>query len=191
MTDIYRDGGIYEELEYGAPGISKGIVFARSICQTFLFSKSKVLCIGCGCGYEVLEYMNYGHDAYGTEMHEIDVPALKGRIYNAVVPNLPFKDLEFDFLHCTEVLEHIAPEETNAFLVECRRVASRAMFSIADSMDSWKTHTNLQSPVWWVTEMMRAGYKVKNFQWFPDVICFSKNIAFPIHYHQGYLLKCE
>lgn len=189
--DKYREGGIYEEIEYGAPAISKGIQFARHTCQSGLTKGSKVLCIGCGCGWELLEYLNHGHDAYGTEMHNIDVPALKGRVIAAAVPNLPFKDNEFDLIHCTEVLEHIRTEETESFLKECRRVAKKALFSIADSMDTWKTHINLQSPVWWVNEMRRAGYRVKNFQWFPIVNCVYKNMIIPVSYSQGYLIKCE
>jgi len=184
--DTYREGGIYEDAQYGAPYISKGVKFARFMAN-YLSPKSKIVCIGCGNGFEVIEYLNQGHDAYGTELHPIDnVNPLEGRIINAVVPNLPFKDKEFDLLHCTEVLEHIPPEETDAFLQECKRVSTSQFFSIASRLDDYGTHINVQTAGWWLDTFERNKIVIKNFQFRPIVLNMHKDYAFQIYYTEGF-----
>ena len=189
--DTYREGGIYDDAQYGAPYISKGIKFARFM-MPYLAAKSKVVCIGCGNGFEVVEYLNQGHDAYGTELHPIkDVKPLEGRIINAVVPNLPFKDKEFDLLHCTEVLEHIPPEETDAFLQECKRVSTAQFFSIASEPDSYGTHINVQTVDWWIEAFKRNKIVIKNFQFRPIVLNMYGDYAFQIYYGEGFTVYAD
>jgi hypothetical protein len=188
--DTYRDGGVYNELEYGSPYVSKGVKFARHECRS-LEKGSKVLCIGCGCGWEVVEYLLNGHDAFGTEVHSIDIPILSGRIINAAVPNLPFKDNEFDLLHCTEVLEHVPELETDAFLKECKRVAKRHLFSIADIPDDWNTHINLHGASWWIKRFEKAGFYIKHFEWKPVTEVIVGNVFATSSYKHGYKVICN
>jgi len=189
--DRYRDGGIYDDATYGSPYISKGVKFARFM-KKHLIGKKKILCIGCGNGFEVVEYLNQGHDAYGTEVHPIDnVKPLEGRIINAVVPNLPFKDKEFDLLHCTEVLEHIPTDTTDSFLNECKRVSKQQMFSIATEMDSHKTHINLNTVNWWFDKFKENGFNISNFQFAPIVSNIYGSYLFDIHYTDGITVLCE
>ncbi len=189
--DTYRDGGIYDDDEYGAPGISRGIRFARFM-KNYTNPKSKVLCIGCGNGFEVIEYLNQGHDAYGTELHKIEnVKPLNGRIINAALPNLPFKNKEFDLLHCTEVLEHINTAETDGFLKECKRVSKRQFFSIATEMDSYHTHINIQTPGWWLDKFKENGFNIKNFQYKPFVSNEYDKRSQDICYRDGITFLCE
>jgi ubiquinone/menaquinone biosynthesis C-methylase UbiE len=189
--DRYREGGIYDDATYGSPYISKGVKFARFM-QKHLYKKSKILCIGCGNGFEVIEYLNQGHDAYGTEVHPIDnVKPLDGRIINAVVPELPFKDKEFDLLHCTEVLEHIPTDTTDDFLKECRRVSHKQFFSIATEMDTQRTHINLQTPGWWSDKFTANNFKIVNFQFKPITSNIYGTFLFDIHYSDGVTILCE
>jgi len=189
--DTYRDGGIYDDAQYGAPYVSKGVKFARFMAP-YLSAKSKVLCIGCGNGFEVIEYLNQGHDAYGTELHPIeDVKPLDGRIINAVVPNLPFKDKEFDLLHCTEVLEHIPPEETDAFLQECKRVSKSQFFSIASILDDWKTHINVQTAGWWIDKFNKNKIHIKNFQFRAIVLNMLGDLPLQFYHPEGFTVLCE
>jgi SAM-dependent methyltransferase len=189
--DRYREGGIYDDATYGSPYISKGVKFARFMSKLTL-KGSKVLCIGCGNGFEVIEYLNNGFDAYGTEVHPIEnVEPLKNRIINAVVPDLPFKDKEFNLVHCTEVLEHIPPETTDAFLKECGRVSTKQFFSIATEIDTHKTHINLQTPAWWIEKFSCNGLKIKNFQFKPLVMNLYGNFSFNVYYPDGITVLCE
>jgi SAM-dependent methyltransferase len=189
--DRYREGGIYDDAEYGSPYISKGVKFARFM-QKYLRENSKVLCIGCGNGFEVIEYLNQGHDAYGTEVHPIeDVKPLEGRIINAIVPELPFKDKEFDLLHCTEVLEHIPTSTTDDFLKECKRVSKMQLFSIATEMDTHKTHINLQTPGWWVEKFNENGLKITNFQFKPIMPNLYGGFMFNVYYRDGITVVCD
>lgn len=187
--DTYRDGGVYSDPEYGSPYVSKGVKFARYMKQ-FMPKPCKVLCVGCGNGFEVIEYLNQGHDAYGTEVHPIDVNVLEGRIINAVVPNLPFGDKEFFLLHCTEVLEHIPTDETDAFLTECRRVSQVQFFSIATELDSYNTHINVQLPEWWLDAFNRNDMNVINLQFKPMVSNLYDGHHYNIYYSDGVTVLC-
>ncbi len=183
--DTYRDGGIYDDTEYGGPYISRGIRFAR-FRGLKMPKRSKVVCIGCGNGFEVMEYINQGHNAFGTELHAIkDVKPLHSRIIKAVVPNLPFRNKEFDLLHCTEVLEHIPNELTKDFLVECKRVSHNQFFSIATDMDSFRTHINLQTPSWWYDMFVSLGFGVRNFQFKPIFNNNYGNNSVEVYYKDG------
>jgi len=179
----YVDGGIYNLLSYGSPGISKGVRFARYMSQ-FMKKGQKTVNIGCGNGYEVIQLLNDGMDAYGTEIHDIDVPVLKKRIINAIVPNLPFKDKEFDLLMCTEVIEHIPEIETEDFINECCRVADKCFFSIATRGDEpYNSHINVHGPQWWLDKLEEINFRVINFQFKPFVEIRFNNLA---HFRSGY-----
>ena len=188
VTKPYEEGHLYSTLEYGAPYVSKGLKFARYIIPSILNKVKKVLCIGCGNGFEVVEYLRAGFNAYGTEMRKIgDVPILKDRIIHALVPDLPFKDKAFDFVACTEVLEHVSTEETSAFLAECFRVGKSAMFSIATRDDPpWHTHCNIQTPQWWLDEMEKHKVEVLSFQFCPIVdLQIESDITYRCRYGDG------
>jgi ubiquinone/menaquinone biosynthesis C-methylase UbiE len=188
--DTYREGGIYDDPEYGSPYVSKGVKFAR-FNRYYLKPESKVVCIGCGNGFEVIEYLNQGHDAYGTEVHPIDVKILKGRIINAAVPNLPFKDKEFDLLHCTEVLEHVPEEETDDFLKECKRVSKKQFFSIATEKDSFNTHININKPGWWIDKFNENKMGIENFQFKPIVSNIYGSYHYEVYYTEGVTVLCR
>lgn len=188
--DTYRDGGIYSDPEYGSPYISKGVKFARFMGH-LLPANKKVLCLGCGNGFEIVEYLNQGHDAYGTEVHPIEgVEILSGRIVNAIVPDLPFRNKEFFLLHCTEVLEHIPSELTDDFLKECRRVSQVQFFSIATEMDSYRTHINVHGPEWWIEAFNRNGMNLVNFQFKPMVSNLYCGKHHNIYYGDGVTVLC-
>ncbi len=162
-TDIYKDGGIYDSIRYGAAGVSKGLKFSQWLSPNYP-EGIKVLCVGCGCGYEVVHWLKEGKDAYGTELHNIDVPILKDRIIHCISPELPFKDDTFDLLMCCEVLEHIEEELSESFIIECGRVAKEAFFSIATKPDPpWNTHINLHDIDWWY-KIFEKNFEIKNIQ---------------------------
>jgi len=183
--DIYKEGGIYDLIEYGSPYVSKGLKFAKYILAEYP-KESKVLCVGCGNGFEVVAFLKAGYNAFGTELHQIDVPYLKGRIINAQVPDLPFKDDEMDLLFCCEVLEHVPEEETNDFLKECKRVGKDCFFSIATKFDTFHTHINVHSPQWWLDKFNEMGFKIKHFQFNPKLdLLLAPDFCFRSTWHSG------
>lgn len=188
--DTYQNGGIYDNSTYGNPYASKGVKFARFL-KPLLKKNSKVLCIGCGNGFEVMEYLQQGHDAYGTELHDVDVGVLNGRIIKAVVPDLPFKDNEFDLLHCTEVMEHIPTENTDIFLKECKRVSKSQLFSVATDMDIYKTHINIQTPSWWYETFVRNDFQIKNFQYKPITNLDLGIMQCQVYYPNGVIVYAD
>lgn len=167
-TDRYTDDGdLYNSLNYGAPYISKGLRFASWLAGE-INPGAKMLCVGCGEGYEVVKYLKDGFDVYGTELHSIKIPFLKNRIIKAQCPHLPFADDTFDMLSCTEVLEHIKESLTDSFLAECMRVAKQFFFSIATENDvGFNSHINLHNIAWWYRKFTELKFNIKNIQFRP------------------------
>lgn len=188
-TARYKDDGdLYGNLRYGSPYVSKGLRFAAWLNMDSRH-KGKVLCVGVGEGYELVRYLKDGYDAYGTELHTVKVPYLKDRVINAEVPNLPFKDNEFGFLSCTEVLEHIAEADTDEFLTECKRVAKAFFFSIATKMDSYNSHINLHDVSWWYEKFVKAGFKIINIQFRPIIdVMLKPNLTARMWYNEGVMV---
>ncbi len=167
-TDTYKEGGIYDDLAYGSPGPSRGLRFSKWLSPVYPRG-AKVLCVGCGNGFEVVSWLKDGKDAYGTELHKIDVPILKNRIIHCLCPDLPFKDNEFDLLVCCEVLEHIEEELTEPIIEECGRVAKDCFFSLATRGDPpWNTHINIHDIGWWF-EKFSKYFDIKNIQYKPQI----------------------
>ena len=167
-TDRYTDeGDLYKSLSYGSPFVSKGLAFSAWL-KDMILKDEKILCVGCGEGYELVKYLKDGFDAYGTELHSIKIPYLKNRIIKAQCPDLPFGNDAFDILSCTEVLEHIRQDLTDGFLTECKRVAKRFFFSIATDNDvGYNSHINLHDICWWYKKFTDLKFKIINMQFRP------------------------
>ena len=192
VSELYAEGGLYDTLGYGSPYVSKGLHFARYM-QPEMEPGIKTLSVGCGNGYEVVQLLHHGYDAYGTELHPIDVPILEGRIINAMVPDLPFKDKEFPVLFCCEVIEHIPPETTEDFVNELRRVSHNQIISIATTDDPpWDTHINLQHPANWLLDFEKWGFEIVGFQYAPvaDYLVFDGTMARQ-RWPDGVLIYCR
>lgn len=161
---------IYKIMDYGCPCVSRGLLWAKYMVDE-LKKGDKVLCIGCGNGYEVVEYLLSGMDAYGTETHAVeDVPILEGKILNVVLPGLPFNDKDFDLVHCTEVLEHIPEEITIPFMLDCLRVGKKVLFTTSTKDDPpFCTHINYHPPEWWLARLAELNCNILNFQYNPMV----------------------
>jgi 2-polyprenyl-3-methyl-5-hydroxy-6-metoxy-1,4-benzoquinol methylase len=192
-SEKYKEGGIYDRLDYGSPYISKGLKFTRYM-QPEMVKGLKVLCVGCGNGYEVVQLLHDGYEAYGTELHPIDIPILEGRIINALVPDLPFRDKEFPVLFCCEVIEHIPPESTPDFVRELSRVAHNLVISIATADDPpWHTHINLRHPANWLLDFEKWGFEIVNFQFAPvtDYLVRDGTMARQRSGNEGVLIYCR
>lgn len=162
---IYQEGGIYDNFLYGSPIVSVGIRAAIVTSQKQLDKDAKVLCVGCGNGYEVVHLLINGIVAYGTELRPItDVPILKGRIIVASSPGLPFRDKEFDIAISCEVLEHLSPKTTIPFIKGVMRVCKRGLFTVDLVDDDFGTHTNLKTPEKWVEILRELPFELLHLQ---------------------------
>jgi len=94
-----------------------------------------VLDVGCGKGYLLSRLQSPHRELYGIDISPAvikwaKVSAPETSLCVADVKNLPFKSDSFDWLICTEVLEHIEGDEA---IQECFRVlksGGRALFTV-------------------------------------------------------------
>jgi 2-polyprenyl-3-methyl-5-hydroxy-6-metoxy-1,4-benzoquinol methylase len=90
--------------------------YFQKFIQKYLGNKNiklKILDVGCGDGYFCQEFIKMGYIVSGID---ISIEALKiakknnpkgNFIIHDLSENLPFKDNYFDFIWCSEVLEHL------------------------------------------------------------------------------------
>lgn len=98
----------------------------------FYFKGKKTLDIGCGEGEFI---KNDPNKICGVDANERVIQALKNRGLQAVVGNvgqLPFKDGEFEAVHCRNVIEHLPVEYAYSLLKEAARILqSGGLFVLA------------------------------------------------------------
>ncbi|MBU2564056.1 class I SAM-dependent methyltransferase [Patescibacteria group bacterium] len=93
------------------------------------FKRKKILDLGSGRGDFLLECHKEGIDVIGLEPNSEYIKLAEEKLYNynfktkiikGSGENIPFNDNYFDFINCTEVLEHV--NEPSIVLKECYRV---------------------------------------------------------------------
>lgn len=98
----------------------------------------KILDVGCGQGYLFLELPESHTDIYGVDPGKFDIYRAskwveRGRFCIADGQYIPYQSNTFDYVVCTEVLEHLPPEASVNVVNECYRVLKpngRAIFSV-------------------------------------------------------------
>ena len=103
--------------------------------------------VSCGRG-ELLDYLSSkGFIVKGSEGCATLVDKI--RVVKGILPYLPFKDGEFDYVSNTDVLEHLIPEDTIPALKEIKRVGKgKYLIAIGNYPCPWKgsddTHINIR-----------------------------------------------
>lgn len=101
-------------------------------------SPQPILDAGCGC-YPLI----HSHVVADCTLHHIEDPAervrLRGRYVVCDLHRLPFRDQSFAFVHCSNVLEHVAnPERAYA---ELRRVGRHGFAECPNALrENWLIH---------------------------------------------------
>jgi len=158
-----------------------------------IIGKIKILVVGAGSGYEVVNYLKHGHHVRGIDLYAPDIKMVKDVTHIGSADNMPFEDDEFDLVHCTEMLEHVPEEMTNDILLECKRVAKRFVFSIATTLDTpYNTHINIHPAWWWLKQFDELGFDVVNAQQNQRLTIPVKQYASIIFWPDGVFLhgKC-
>lgn len=149
--DPYSEEGIYNDLSYGGPVVSRGLRHAVALEQNVLgkFKNPKVLVLGAGNGYEVAYLSKY--DCVSLEHYIPDVKVVQERSVKGSADAMPFKDKTFDVTFCCETLEHIPQEICEKILSEVKRVSSLYYFTIATRGDPpFNTHINIKNGEDWI-----------------------------------------
>jgi SAM-dependent methyltransferase len=142
----------------------------KHVIENHKFTKG--LDVGCGRANGVQYAREHGYDVWGTDISSAAVKCWKERKVEkfckvASADKLPFKTNSFDFVLCSEVMEHIPEENTVPTLKEILRVGSdKFLFTIALTPEKIpvanivQSHINLHNPNWWVAKFEEAGFVV-------------------------------
>lgn len=103
--------------------------YAEMIERVFGLAESgaRVLDVGGASGSQASAMRDIGIDVWVIEPERYFVEIspfenMRGRILHAPAQEIPFRDGWFDFIHCSQVLEHIPENEVVTALSEIRRV---------------------------------------------------------------------
>lgn len=103
--------------------------YAGMIDQVFGLPGRRVLDLGCAMGGLTLALAQRGADIWGVEINrymvsETPFTAIRGRILLGEVPDILriFAANLFDFVHASQILEHIVPDRQGAVMAQLHRV---------------------------------------------------------------------
>lgn len=88
-------------------------------------SPARVCELGVGGGWMLQSLQEEGYDVYGCDVSLKDLPPnspLTGRVLQTSGSRLPFPDNHFDATYSCDVLEHVFPDEREAFIRELVRI---------------------------------------------------------------------
>lgn len=159
----YTSKGIYGDLSYGGPIVSRGIINATFMAQTMLrkVKNPKVLVIGAGNGYEMISLVKQGFDVVGIDLYVPDVPMVKQRTVKGDASQMPFEDKHFTIALCCETLEHIPMKVCDRIIDECKRVSQAFYFTVATRGDEpYNTHINIRNGEDWIKTFRDKGFKI-------------------------------
>lgn len=130
---------------------------------------SLVLDVGCGRGHFLKQFIDLGYHAFGIE------PSTECSI--RYLGNLPHEIIDFNtyveentedyynLVFCTDVLEHIKPEDLDTFIKNLSLKGSKAILGIAnhsDIQEGIELHLIQEPWLWWKKELEKH-FKRVNF----------------------------
>jgi len=171
MEEIKKYDIVFKDKGYRSRGASQGLKYVARVCADYKFHK--VLDVGCGPGWSVIEFLIRGKDASGVEpckylfTQELRVPAGLGIVKEGPITSIPFPAESFDMVFCTDVLEHVQEKDVHQALSELVRVTKKYIFcSIssgeAEMFPDLKLHQTVKPRAWW--EEQFSQFKIKKMQ---------------------------
>lgn len=130
----------------------------------------RALDVGCGTGQGIKECRDAGYDVWGIDIadnHDIwKTFGIEEYCKTAPAHKIPFGDDEFDFVVCSEVMEHIPEDLVIPSLKEILRVGSdQFLFTIcleaerAPLLGCIQTHITVRDREWWLKKIHDSGFK--------------------------------
>ena len=146
-----------------------------------IFDIHRALDIGCAKGFQVLGFHKNGVEAYGVDISEYALSQAPREIGNKLKvvdlnsESLPFQSNFFDFVYCSEIIEHITALDN--LLSEIRRVLQREKGNLyittpepnSPGAINDKTHVNVHDFPFWEALLKKHGFQSKRIQ-IPPVI---------------------
>ena len=183
----------YNDFTYGCPGINKGLRHALSVTQGMaipIAGRLKILVVGSGNGYELIHFLNAGHDAVGLELYVPDVEMVKDHSVKGDAGRMPFVDDQFDLVFATEMFEHVQLKSIDSILNEIKRVGRFFYVTVATIDDPpYHEHVTIKSGSWWINRFENSGLTVLMAQIAPRVILdFGQSLLQSFQYKDGVLI---
>lgn len=153
---MYTKSPIYQGNMDGATGrhLKDSIVF-ESVTRN---NPKSLVDAGCGQGYYVRKFRDLGIDAYGVEVSSVccgaflqDVPHL-----NEDLDTHFSKEVNVDFLFCSDVLEHLSYNDLDSVLPKLKKASPVALFGLAnhsDIIEGIELHLIREDSVWWLDKL--------------------------------------
>jgi ubiquinone/menaquinone biosynthesis C-methylase UbiE len=122
-------------MQYGMNDHSKRFRFVRERFIDTIPSGSTFLDVSCGRGETLVYAASRGLRPTGTEMvpELVENPRHTYPMVSAVLPDLPLRDEQFEYVMNTDVLEHLEPAEILPSIDNLVRVASKEAFFFTNS----------------------------------------------------------
>ena len=133
----------------------------------------RVLEVGCGKGYVLVEFHHLGMDVRGMDLSRYAVdqahPELQGKILCMDMLKADFPPGSFDLVFAKDCLPHLPEERIEDVVKQCQQLSRRhCFFEIevarspyeADLLYRWDiTHQTRRPPAWWLELFARVGYR--------------------------------
>lgn len=124
----------------------------------YLFEKYgavKFLDIGCGCGALVKKLRELGMDAWGLDISEYAIAnsCAPEHVILGDIRNLPFEDKAFDVVHTQGVLGYFPKEETQAVIIELKRVGNNQEHNIDYEFYPEHGYNFIETKEWWEAQL--------------------------------------
>jgi len=159
---------LYDHCEY-AP--HNGMVAWRDRILPIKPKYTKALDVGCGLGEGVALARGCGLDTWGVDIADVHdkwaAIGIADYCQQAPAHKIPYPDNTFDFVTCTDVMEHIPAEYVIPSLSEIYRVGSKYFYFVMDSelekyppINGIYTHVTLKPCDEWADIMVSIGYKI-------------------------------
>ncbi len=178
MTDYYKD--VYEDLYqagYRNKDVNNGALFLDYILEHFKFKS--FLDVGCSTGVGVQTVTDKNIIARGIDISETAIKLAKERgrkCFVGSICGIPFVDNSFEIVFCSDVMEHLKPEDIDIALKELYRVSKKHItLVIALQRDKcigrykWfkrcklpneRLHLSVLSPKEWIDKINNLGMRI-------------------------------
>ena len=162
--DVYLNSSTYAENMDELSGRKDKDPFIFPIIDKF--KPNSIVDLGCGQGYYLRKFLNSGIEAFGVELSSVccekylsDLPHI-----NLDIKNFLSQNHNYDFIFCTDVLEHIPLEDTKEILALCSQTAPVALFGLANHSDIQlgnQLHVIQEDALWWENLLLNYYSKTK------------------------------